>query len=31
MPTNLREALVDEIRDIYNAEKQIVKALPKMP
>jgi len=27
---NLREALVDEIRDIYNAEKQIVKALPKM-
>jgi len=30
MPTNLREALVDEIRDIYNAEKQIVKALPKM-
>jgi len=30
MPTNLREALVDEIRDLYNAEKQIVKALPKM-
>ena len=30
MPSNLREALVDEIRDIYNAEKQIVKALPKM-
>jgi len=30
MPTNLREALVEEIRDIYNAEKQIVKALPKM-
>src|SRR6187431_2724472 len=30
MPTNLREALVDEIKDIYNAEKQIVKALPKM-
>ena len=27
---NLREALVDEIRDIYNAEKQLVKALPKM-
>jgi ferritin-like metal-binding protein YciE len=30
MPTNLREALVDEIKDIYNAEKQIIKALPKM-
>jgi ferritin-like metal-binding protein YciE len=30
MPANLREALVDEIRDIYDAEKQIVKALPKM-
>lgn len=30
MPINLREALVDEIRDIYNAEKQIVKALPKL-
>jgi ferritin-like metal-binding protein YciE len=30
MPSNLREALVDEIRDIYHAEKQIVKALPKM-
>ncbi len=27
---NLREALVDEIRDIYNAEKQLTKALPKM-
>ena len=26
----LREALVEEIRDIYNAEKQLVKALPKM-
>jgi ferritin-like metal-binding protein YciE len=30
MPTNLREALVDEIRDIYNAEKQVLKSLPKM-
>jgi ferritin-like metal-binding protein YciE len=30
MPTNLREAFVEEIKDIYNAEKQIVKALPKM-
>jgi ferritin-like metal-binding protein YciE len=27
---NLREALVEEIRDMYNAEKQLVKALPKM-
>jgi ferritin-like metal-binding protein YciE len=27
---NLREALVDEIRDLYNAEKQLIKALPKM-
>ncbi|HEX8031799.1 MAG TPA: ferritin-like domain-containing protein [Vicinamibacterales bacterium] len=30
MPQNLREALVDEVRDMYNAEKQIVKALPKI-
>ena len=30
MPTNLREALMDEVRDLYNAEKQIIKALPKM-
>jgi ferritin-like metal-binding protein YciE len=27
---NLREALVEEVRDLYNAEKQLVKALPKM-
>ena len=27
---NLREALVDEILDLYNAEKQLTKALPKM-
>jgi ferritin-like metal-binding protein YciE len=27
---NLRESLVEEIRDLYNAEKQLVKALPKM-
>ena len=27
---NLRDALVDEIRDIYNAEKQLLKAMPKM-
>jgi ferritin-like metal-binding protein YciE len=28
--TTLREAFLDEIRDIYHAEKQLVKALPKM-
>lgn len=27
---NLREALVEEIKDLYNAEKQLLKALPKM-
>jgi ferritin-like metal-binding protein YciE len=26
----LQEKLVDEIRDLYHAEKQLVKALPKM-
>src|SRR5687767_5790208 len=26
----LREAFVDELRDTYDAEKQILKALPKM-
>jgi ferritin-like metal-binding protein YciE len=25
-----RELLIDELRDIYHAEKQLVKALPKM-
>jgi ferritin-like metal-binding protein YciE len=25
-----RELLIDELRDIYNAENQLVKALPKM-
>ena len=30
MPSNLRDALLDEIRDMYDAEKQIVKSLPKM-
>ena len=30
MPANLRDALLDEIRDMYDAEKQIVKSLPKM-
>ena len=28
--SNLREALVEEIRDLYNAEKQLTKALPKL-
>jgi ferritin-like metal-binding protein YciE len=27
---NLRDALVEEIRDLYNAEKQLTKALPKL-
>ena len=27
---SLQELLLDEIRDIYHAEKQIIKALPKM-
>ena len=27
---NLQELLVDELRDLYDAEKQLVKALPKM-
>jgi ferritin-like metal-binding protein YciE len=27
---NLRELFVEELRDIYDAEKQLVKALPKM-
>jgi ferritin-like metal-binding protein YciE len=26
----LRDSLVEEIRDLYNAEKQLVKALPKL-
>jgi ferritin-like metal-binding protein YciE len=29
IPT-LREAFLDEIRDLYHAEKQLLKALPKM-
>jgi ferritin-like metal-binding protein YciE len=28
--TNLRAALVDEIRDLYSAEKQLTKTLPKL-
>jgi ferritin-like metal-binding protein YciE len=27
---NLRDALVNEIKDLYNAEKQLTKALPKL-
>src|SRR5215217_7837963 len=27
---NLQELFVEELRDIYDAEKQLVKALPKM-
>ncbi len=27
---SLRELLVDELKDIYNAENQLIKALPKM-
>jgi ferritin-like metal-binding protein YciE len=27
---NLQELLVEELKDIYNAEQQLVKALPKM-
>jgi ferritin-like metal-binding protein YciE len=26
----LKELYVDELRDLYNAENQLVKALPKM-
>jgi ferritin-like metal-binding protein YciE len=28
--TNLKDALIDEIKDLYNAEKQLTKALPKL-
>ncbi len=27
---NLQDLLHDQIRDLYDAEKQLVKALPKM-
>ena len=27
---NLEDLLYDQVRDIYDAEKQLVKALPKM-
>jgi ferritin-like metal-binding protein YciE len=30
MPANLKELLVDELRDLYYCEKQLVKALPKL-
>jgi ferritin-like metal-binding protein YciE len=30
MPEGLRELYIDELKDIYNAESQLVKALPKM-
>ena len=30
MSDTLRDALVDEIKDLYNAEKQLTKALPKL-
>ena len=29
-PSNLREALIEECKDILHAEKQLTKALPKM-
>lgn len=30
MPANLKELLLDELRDLYSCEKQLVKALPKL-
>src|SRR5262245_19278208 len=30
MPGTLHDAFVDELRDMYDAEKQLVKALPKL-
>ena len=30
MPEGLRELYVDELKDLYSAENQLVKALPKM-
>ena len=30
MQANLKELLIDELRDIYYAEKQLVKTLPKL-
>ena len=28
--TSLKELMVEELKDLYNAEKQLTKALPKM-
>ena len=30
MPEGLRELYIEELKDLYNAENQLVKALPKM-
>ena len=30
MPKGLRDIYIDELKDLYNAENQLVKALPKM-
>jgi ferritin-like metal-binding protein YciE len=30
MPKEFRELYIDELKDLYNAENQLVKALPKM-
>jgi ferritin-like metal-binding protein YciE len=30
MPETLHDAFIDELRDAYDAEKQLIKALPKM-
>jgi ferritin-like metal-binding protein YciE len=30
MASTLRDAFIDEVRDLYHAEKQLVKALPKL-
>lgn len=30
MSDTLRDALIDEIKDLYNAEKQLIRALPKL-
>ena len=30
MPQGLKELYIDELKDLYNAENQLVKALPKM-
>jgi ferritin-like metal-binding protein YciE len=29
-PKTLHDAFVDELRDVYNAEKQLIKALPRL-